>query len=398
MNSKPYEDIIKLQKEYVMPTYAPDTMMVRGDGCKLWDSTGKRYLDFGAGISVCNLGHCHPAVTSAIKEQASKLVHVSNLYMNEWQPLLAQKLVKHGFDGVAFFGNSGAEANEGMIKFARKWGSEKGKCEIIAMEDSFHGRTLATLAATGRSKYRQGFAPDMPGFKFVPFNNFEALAQAIDEKTVAVMLEPVQGEGGIIPAETEYLKKVRQLCDEKEILLMFDEVQCGMGRTGHFYAYQGYGVEPDAISMAKALGNGYPIGTFIVKRKYANTLTTGSHASTFGGTPLACAAACAVIDAMRNENVLANCIKQGHYLKEKLNELKDKYELVDSVRIKGLMAGLVLKCNASELLPGLKEKGLIALSAGEKVLRLLPPLIVSKEEIDTAIKIIDQVLADHSNN
>ena len=391
-----YEELIGFHKDYVMQTYAGTTglMLVRGEGSYVWDHNGKKYLDFTSGISVCNLGHCHPAVTKAIREQSAKLVHVSNIFMNEYQPRLAQKLVSHCFDGVAFFGNSGAEANEGLIKFARKWGSDKDKSEIIAMEDSFHGRTLATLAATGRSKYRKGFQPDMPGFKFVPFNDIEAVRNAIGTHTAAVMLEPVQGEGGIIPADTAYLKELRALCDEKNVLLMFDEVQCGMGRTGYFYAWQGYGVEPDALSMAKALGNGFPIGAFIVKRKYAEVLAPGTHGSTFGGTPLACAAACAVIDTIRNEKILANCQKQGHYIKEKLEALKGRFpDVVKDVRVKGLMIGAALDGNTSELLPELRKKGLLALSAGENVLRLLPPLTVTEKEIDQALELIEETIS-----
>ena len=239
MSSELYTKTAELQAQYVMPTYAPNLLLVKGEGSYVWDSEGTKYLDFASGISVCNLGHCHPKVTKAIQEQAGKLVHVSNLYMNEMQPQLAEKLVKHGFDGVAFFANSGAEANEGMIKFARKWGSDKGKTEIVAMNASFHGRTLASLAATGRSQYRVGFSPDMPGFSFVDYNDIEALRGAITDTTAAVMMEPVQGEGGVMPADPEYLKQVRALCDEKGILLLFDEVQCGIGRTGTFFAYEG---------------------------------------------------------------------------------------------------------------------------------------------------------------
>jgi predicted acetylornithine/succinylornithine family transaminase len=397
MNEQLYNTTADLYREFVMPTYAPKLLLVRGHGAYVWDHTEKRYLDFGTGISVCNLGHCHPDVTQAIKNQAEKLVHVSNLYMNEQQPKLAKKLIKHGFDGVVFFANSGAEANEGLIKFARKWGAPQGKSEIISMRDSFHGRTLATLAATGRSKYREGFAPDMPGITLVEFNNLTALETAINEKTAAVILEPVQGEGGVIPATVEYLKGVRELCDRKGILLMFDEVQCGMGRSGYFYAWQSYGVEPDALSLAKALGNGFPIGAFMVKRQYAETLTVGTHASTFGGTPLACAAANAVIDTMHHGNVLANCQNQSHYIKGKLNKLKEQYSAIIEIRMRGLMIGIELKYPAATLLPGLQEKGLLALSAGETVLRLLPPLNVTAAEIDHAMTIIELELAEVEN-
>jgi len=392
MSTDLYKETSERQAQYVMPTYAPNLLLVKGEGSYVWDDKGTKYLDFASGISVCNLGHCHPKVTKAIQNQASKLVHVSNLYMNEHQPRLAEKLVKHGFDGVAFFANSGAEANEGMIKFARKWGSDKGKNEIVAMNASFHGRTLASLAATGRSQYRVGFSPDMPGFKFVDYNDIDALKAAITDKTAAVMMEPVQGEGGVMPADAEYLKQVRALCDEKGILLLFDEVQCGIGRTGTFFAYEGYGVEPDAVSLAKAIANGYPMGAFIVKRKYEKTLTVGMHASTFGGTPLASAAACAVVDAIDEENILENCREMGAYIMEAFEVLVEKYACVKSVRGRGLMIGLVLDQAAGVLLGPLKDAGLLALTAGETVLRILPPLNITKDQADTAIELIDKAI------
>ncbi len=391
MQKQNYEMVSELYKKYVMKTCKPNLVLVKGRGTYVWDIQGRRYLDFGSGISVCNLGHCNPAVSAAIKEQVDQLVHTSNLYMNLNQPRLAQALSDHGFDGVAFFCNSGAEANEGMIKFARKWGHDQGKFEIITMEDSFHGRTLATLAATGRAKYRKGFEPDMPGFVSVPFNDLDAIKQKITEKTVAVLLEPIQGEGGILPADKEYLRQLRALCDEKGILLLFDEVQCGMGRTGKFYAYQNYGIEPDAVSLAKAMANGYPMGAFIVQRKHGDVLQVGSHNSTFGGTPLASAAALAVIEYMDSKKILNNCRKQGKYIMDKLGEMKSKYGFIKDVRGFGLMIGIVLDRPASEFLPKLEEKGLIALSAGETVLRLLPPLTVSKTEIDKAMAIMTEV-------
>ncbi len=385
----------ELYKNYVMQTYpAADILFVRGAGSYLWDAKGKKYLDFSTGISVCNLGHCHPDVTQAICEQAQKLVHTSNLYLNENQPKLAEKLVKSGFDGVCFFCNSGAEANEALIKLARKWGSEQGRHEIIVMEDSFHGRTLATLAATGRAKYRKGFSPDMPGFVHVPYNDLSAVKKAINKKTAAVLLEPVQGEGGVIPADPEFIKGLRKLCDDKGILMLFDEVQCGMGRTGHLFAWQAYDVKPDALSMAKAIANGFPMGAMIAQRHLSGVLTPGTHASTFGGTPLACAAACAVIDTIKKDKLLANCAKQGKFLMEQLGKLSSKYSCVKGVRGKGLMIGLVLDTPAGELIGILRKKGLIALSAGETVLRLLPPLTVSGAECKDAVSIIDSALKE----
>ena len=387
-----YEATVERYRKYVMPTYAPKILFVRGEGARLWDADGREYLDFATGISVCNLGHCHPGVTAAVRKQAATLVHVSNLYMNEVMPRLAEKLIENCFDGVVFFANSGAEANEGMFKLARKIGNASGRNEIISMDNSFHGRTLATLAATGRAKYRKGFEPDMPGFRQVPFNDIEALKNAVNDKTCAVVLEPVQGEGGILPADLEYLKQVRALCDEKGILLLFDEVQCGMGRIGTRFAWQSFGVEPDAFSMAKAIANGLPMGGFITKRKYADTLTPGTHASTFGGTALVSAAALAVQEAFDNEGVLENCREQGEYLRRQLGELGKKYPFVKGVRGMGLMIGVVLDREAATLAGLCLKRNLVVLTAGETVLRLLPPLILTAEDVAAALATLRRVL------
>ena len=389
-----YEATVERYRKYVMPTYAPKILFVRGAGARLWDADGREYLDFATGISVCNLGHCHPGVTAAIQKQAATLVHVSNLYMNEVMPRLAEKLISNCFDGVVFFANSGAEANEGMFKFARKIGNATGRNEIISMDNSFHGRTLATLAATGRAKYRKGFEPDTPGFKQVPFNDIEALKSAITEKTCAVVLEPVQGEGGILPADPEYLRQVRALCDEKGILLLFDEVQCGMGRIGTRFAWQSFGVEPDALSMAKAIANGLPMGALIVKRKYAETLTPGTHASTFGGTALVSAAALAVQEAFDRENVLENCRTQGEYLRTRLAEIGKKYSFVKGVRGMGLMIGVVLDREAATLAGLCLKQNLVVLTAGETVLRLLPRLNLTRAEADEGIARISAALKE----
>ena len=395
--SELYNDTVKRFEKYVVPTYAPKQLFVRGEGAKLYDDEGVEFLDFAAGISVCNLGHCNPRVTRAIQEQAAKLVHVSNLYMNELMPRLAEKLVESSFPGKAFFCNSGAEANEGMIKLARKYGNTHGgRNEIITMENSFHGRTLATLAATGRAKYRKGFEPDVPGFKQVPFNDFDALKAAITGNTCAVMLEMVQGEGGILPADEEYLAKVRQLCDERDILMLCDEVQCGMGRIGTRFAFQSFGVVPDVVSMAKAIANGLPMGGFIVREPFADTLTIGTHASTFGGTPLACAAALAVQEAFDQDGVLENCREQGVYLMTKLTEIGEKYPFVKKVRGRGLMIGVVLDRPAGGLSALCLKQRLVTLTAGETVLRLLPPLTISRAEADSAIERIAAALEEFS--
>jgi len=394
MSSETASESKELYSKFVMPTYAPKLVFERGEGAYLFDTDGRRYLDFSSGISVCSLGHCHRKVTAAIREQAGKLVHVSNVFMNTRMPELAEKIMSFGFDGKVFFCNSGAEANEGLIKFARKHGNASGRNKIICMENSFHGRTLATLAATGRAKYRKGFEPDMPGFIFVPFNDFDALKAAVTPGVCAVLLEPVQGEGGILPAEKDYLKKVRALCDEQNLLLLFDEVQCGMGRMGTLFAHQKFGVAPDGFSMAKALGNGFPIGAFVVARKYGDTLTVGTHGSTFGGTALAAAAASAVLDAIREENVLENVEKMSAYLFAELGKLTEKYDFVKEVRGAGLMIGIVLDRPAAPLQEALIQHGLVTLTAGETVLRLLPPLIVTEEQCALAVELIGKGLAD----
>ncbi|MCK5803672.1 MAG: aspartate aminotransferase family protein, partial [Lentisphaeria bacterium] len=375
-------------------TYAPDTMLVRGEGARVWDDAGVRYLDFCLGISVCNLGHCHPRVTAAIQEQAGTLLHVSNLYFNDKQPKLADKIANHSFGGRVFFCNSGAEANEGLIKFARKWGHEEGRFEIVAMEDSFHGRTLATLAATGRAKYRQGFAPDMPGFTFASFNDLASVEEQIGAETVAVLCEPVQGEGGIIPAEPEFLEGLRALCDDRGLLLLFDEVQCGMGRTGKMFAHQHYGVIPDGMSMAKALGNGFPMGAFELQEKYNDVLVPGTHASTFGGTPIACAAGIAVFEAFEEEGILGNANAMAEKLWAGLEALAEKHDCIKEVRGLGLMIGIDMTTPVKGVLAAAKERGLLALSAGETVLRLLPPLTVTAAEVAEALAILDQAIAN----
>ena len=393
--SELYEKTVGRIQSCVMPTYAPKQLFVRGEGCRLWDSDGVEYLDFTSGIAVCNLGHCHPRVTAALTGQARTLVHVSNIYMNAVAPALAEKLVSEsGMDAKIFFCNSGADANEGMIKIARKYGNLSGRNEIISMENSFHGRTLATLAATGRKKYRQGFEPDVPGFSQVPFNDIEALEKAVTGKTCAIMLEMVQGEGGVIPADVEYLKKVRELCDKHDLLMLCDEVQCGMGRLGTRFAFQSFGVEPDVVSMAKGIANGVPMGAFMAKKKYADLLTAGTHGTTFGGTALAAAAALAVQEAFDKENVLQNCTEMGAYMMEQLALIGKKYPCVKGVRGRGLMIGLALDTEAGPLQKLIQKRNLLVLTAGESVVRFVPPLNVKKCDIDKALAIVDEALAE----
>jgi len=385
-------ELQELQERYVLGTYAPHATMVRGNLCHLWDMQNRRYLDFTSGIAVCNLGHCHPNVTAAIQKQAAKLVHVSNLYFNENQPRLAALIAQNSFYGKVFFCNSGAEANEGMIKLARRWGHPQRRHEIIAMDHSFHGRTLATLAATGRSKYRDGFQPDMAGFVHVPFNDIDAVAAAINDRTAAILLEPIQGEGGVIAADRDYLFAVRELCNRHGILLLFDEVQSGMGRTGELFAYQNYGVEPDAMSMAKALANGFPLGAFEVRNEFAAALPPGTHASTFGGNPLACAAGIATFETFIDDKVLENCRRMSAYLKQRLQALVTNHACVKGVRGMGLMLGLELDRPAADLVVLARDRGLLCLTAGETILRLLPPLIIQETDADEAIDILDDAL------
>lgn len=386
------KEIADLFNEHVMPTYAPSIALVKGKGAKVWDADGKEYLDFLAGISVLNVGHSHPKVVAAIQEQVESLTHVSNLYYTENEARLAQKLASVSMGGKCFFGNSGAEANEGLIKLARLWGHDDGKYEVICMNNSFHGRTLATAAATGQSKIQKGFEPMPVGFCHAEYNDIDSVAALVNEKTAAVLLEAIQGEGGIIPAEEDFMKAVRQLCDDKGLLMLCDEVQCGMGRTGKWFGFQNYGVEPDAFSLAKALGSGYPIGAVVSNKKVADTFQPGKHASTFGGTPLACAAAIATIEVIEDENLLDNATKMGSRFTDGLETLVSKYDSVQGTRGVGLMLGLVLEGPAADTAAKIIDAGMLCIATAENVVRFLPPLNVNESEIDEALAIVDKSL------
>jgi len=388
------EEIIALYNRYVMPTYSQSRVLVRGKGTKVWDADGKVYLDFTGGIAVLPLGHAHPAVVEAICRQAQTLGHVSNLFYNENQARLAQKLSDLSLGGKCFFANSGAEANECLIKLARLWGHERGRYEIITMKNSFHGRTLATAAATGQSKIQKGFEPLPEGFRYAEFNRIESVAELVNEKTVAVMVEAIQGEGGVIEATDEFMRGVRALCDEKELLMLCDEVQCGLGRSGQWFGYQASGIRPDAFSLAKGLANGFPIGVAVSSPKLADVFQPGMHASTFGGGPLACAAALATIRVIEQEGLLERAKVAGEKLKSGLSAFVGKYEHVKAVRGRGLMLGMVLDQDAKPLVQAMAEMGLLTLATAEKVVRLLPPLNVKDEEIEEALDIANDCLAE----
>jgi predicted acetylornithine/succinylornithine family transaminase len=388
------EEVVGLYSKYVMQTYAQSLVLVRGKGAKVWDATGKVYLDFMSGISVLNAGHCHPKVVKAVQDQAANLMHVSNLFYNEPQGKLAEKLSKIGLGGKCFFANSGAEANEGMIKLARLWGSAKGKHEIICLDHAFHGRTLATLAATGQEKYSKGFEPLPTGFVHGKINDLDSVKALVNDKTVAIMVEAIQGEGGVIVATDDFLKGVRALCDEKGLLMLCDEVQCGMGRTGNWWGFEASGVKPDAFSSAKSLGNGFPIGAIIASPKVSDVFTPGKHASTFGGTPLACAAALATINLIEEEALMAKSRRMGDLFKEALQSFMEKYEHLKEVRGRGLMLAIELDIPSKPLCEKLAELGLLALPTGDMAVRFLPPMIITDNELEEALDIIDDSLAE----
>ena len=394
--------LMALSEQYIANTYARyPILLVKGKGTRVWDLEGEEYLDFVSGLAVCNVGHCHPKVVKAIQDQAEKLIHVSNFYYIEPQIQLASLLCKHSFADKVFFCNSGAEANEGAMKLARKYAKEKiskDRHEIITMERSFHGRTLATLTATGQEKFHKGYEPLMPGFKYVPFSDIRAVKNAMDSKTCAVMLEPIQGEGGVNCPLEGYLKALREICDEKGLLLIFDEVQVGMGRTGKLFAYEHDGVEPDMLTLAKSLAGGVPIGALLIKKGIADSFKPGDHASTFGGNPLATAAGVAALTAILEEGMLENCQKMGDYFLSQLEEIKGKFPFVKEVRGKGLILGMELKIDGSSIVNEmLKKKILINCTMGN-VLRFLPPLIVTKEEIDRVVKTLEEVFNTINNS
>ena len=404
-----------LFQQNVVPSYGRfDIVLTHGSGRHLYDITGRRYLDLGGGIAVNSLGHGHPAITETLVEQSRKLIHCSNFYYHEPQGRLAQALVSLIGPGKCFFCNSGGEANEGLFKLARKFGHDEGRFEVITTVNSFHGRTLAGIAATGQEKVKKGFEPQVPGFRQVPYNDLAAMRAALSPATAAILIEGIQGEGGIIPAMPEYLLGLRQLCDQKKLLLLMDEVQCGHFRSGHFQSFQrilegvpgGEKFLPDGISMAKSLGGGFPIGAFWVRAPYADLLGAGSHGSTYGGSPLACAVALKILDVIQREKLADNARQVGGYFESGLEQLAQKYpSVIQNVRGLGLMLGLELAPNIPNL-PGDSSKtqasrfanllhaaGLLAIPAGAQIMRFLPPLNLRQEEAEEGLRLIESVVA-----
>ncbi|MFH1407054.1 MAG: aspartate aminotransferase family protein [Candidatus Omnitrophota bacterium] len=390
------QNIIQDYDKYVMNTYTRSPIvLVKGKGSKVWDAEGNEYLDFFPGWGVSGLGHAPVNVIKAVKEQAKKLIHVSNNYYNELAGKLAQKIIEHSFDGKVFFCNSGAEAVEGAIKLARAYGNP-ARYEIITMQNSFHGRTLAAITATAQEKYQKGFEPLVSGFIHVPFNDIEAVRKNLSDKTVAVMLELIQGEGGINVADKDYVADLRKLCDERNILLIFDEVQTGIGRTGEMFCFKHYGVLPDIMTLAKSLGGGVPIGAMVANRKIADTLKPGMHASTFGGGPLVCAAALATFETIEEKKLLSNVAGLGEYLFKKLSKLKKKYPIIKEIRGKGLMIGIELTKPGKPVVEKCIEKRLLINCTHEAVLRLLPALSATRKESKKALAILEEVLREAS--
>jgi acetylornithine/N-succinyldiaminopimelate aminotransferase len=392
-------DWIALEQKYYQATFKRQPVtFIRGQGIRVWDTEGREYLDFVAGIAVNVLGHCHPAVVQAVQEQAAQLIHVSNLYYNTRQIELAEQLALLSGGMRSFFSNSGAEANEGAIKLARKFGRlhRNGAYEIISMERSFHGRTLATTAATGQAHYQETWKPLPDGFKQVPFNDLDALKAATSEKTVGILLESVQGEGGIWPATREFLQGVRRWCDEQNLVMICDEVQAGMGRTGKFFGFEHYGVMPDIITLAKGLAGGVPIGAMLTGRR-TDLFVPGDHGSTFGGNPLACAAALATLKTIQEERLVENAARMGEDWHEKLQALCQKYDFIANPRGIGLMRAVEVKYDlAPAIVDQALKHGLLLNNLGNATLRMVPPLILTRADIDEAAQRLDRALEDVS--
>ena len=390
------EELERYSSQYLMQTYARIPIsIVRGQGCKVYDAEGREYLDFVAGIGVNALGHGHPDLVTAIEKQARHLIHTSNLYYSEPQVQLAQLLVKLSFGQKVFFCNSGAEANEAAIKLARKYSTDTfgpERFEIITMHNSFHGRTLATLTATGQTKVHQGFAPLLAGFSYATLNDIQSVKSQITDRTAAVLVEPIQGEGGVVMADQTFMQELRTLCTERQILLMFDEIQTGIGRTGTMFAYEQYGIQPDVMTLAKGLGGGVPIGACIATDNVAQAFGPGSHGSTFGGNPLACAASLAVLRVLLDSQLLEKICAMGSYLKKGLQELQARIPLIKDVRGVGLLQGIELSIEGKSVVQDCLTRRVLINCTMDRVLRLIPPLIVTQKEIDQLLKVLSDVL------
>jgi len=389
-------ELMKQADRVMAPTYQRYPLVIaRGQGCMLWDVQGRSYVDFVAGIAVCSLGHAHPAVVRALKAQADVLWHVSNLYYTQPQTDLADRLTQRCFAERVFFCNSGAEANEAAIKLARKYFKDHGQPQryrILAMQQSFHGRTMATLSATGQDKIKKGFEPLLEGFDFVPFNDAKAVAEAIGAQTCAVMLEPVQGEGGVCVPDNDYLPRVREICERAGVLLIFDEIQCGMGRTGRLFAHEHWRTAPHIMTLAKAMANGLPMGAMLAGARVMESFGPGAHATTFGGTPLVAAAALATLETFEDENVVARCAETGTYFRERLEGLAARHSCVLEVRGLGLLLGLVLDRPAADIVAACMQRGFLVNCVQGDILRFAPPLIIEKTHIDALIDCLDEVL------
>ena len=384
---KPNNFFLKTYRKY-------NIVFVKGDGKYIYDNKGNKYLDFFSGLSVCNLGYKDKKLVDTLIHQAKLIWHCSNLFYSLPQQKLAELIVEKTFPAAkVFFSNSGAEANECAIKLVRKYGSKTNRYEIITFKNSFHGRTIATLSATGQKKVQKGFEPLLKGFKYAKFNDINSVKKMVNKHTVAIMIEPIQGEGGVIPAEQEFLKELRKLCDKKNLVLIFDEIQTGFGRTGEFFAYQYYKVKPDIITLAKSIANGIPLGATVVDKKYADVFDYGDHGSTFGGNLLACSVAVEVIKKI-NDKLLSHVKNVGEYFYDKLSELKNKYKFVNSVRGVGLMLGMELNFPCRNVVEKCLQNGLVINVTQEKVLRFLPPIIIEKSDVDNAVKILDNVLSE----
>lgn len=384
------EEIIALDKEYIMQTYGRQPLALKeGKGAVVWDVEGRPYIDCVAGIAVNNVGHAHPNVAEAISKQAHKLIHTSNIYYTEEQVRLAKLLVQVSPHQKAFFCNSGAEANEGAIKLARKY---TGKGEIIAMENSFHGRTITTITATGQHKYKKNFGPLTPGFKHIPYGDVEAVREAITDKTAAVLVEPIQGEGGIIIPPEGYLEELKKMCHENDVLLIFDEVQTGFGRTGEMFASQTFKVAPDITTLAKAIAGGFPMGAVLASEEVGNVFEPGDHAATFGGGPLACAAALASIQTIQNEGLLAQSRSRGEYFKTQLKDLFQEYGMVEDVRGRGMMLGMEMGMPCASMVDEMRQQGVLVNCTAGNVLRFVPPLVITTEQINEVTDSLDEVL------